>query len=535
VTLALILAALQMGMQSASPQPVCIGSIEIESLDVFSPQEAAKGGFYRVANVVHIQTRDDFLRKQLLFQEGDPLDPAKLAETERNLRALPFIKSASVTASPPEDGVVTVHVLTQDTWSLQFGGSYGSSGGVTTYGAQIQENNFLGEGDVLGLSYDKGTVRTTRIVQFQDPYLFRPFWTGQLLYGDNSDGQQAMVGLARPFFSYTAPWSTALLLEKLRQQDYDYLNGYQVSTYSQLHREQLYSYGHALEATTAHALRLTGGYNVLDDDFTTITGQPAPVVPENRQFHYIFLGLQTIGNNFLTLNYVNRDSRYEDFNLASGASFKVAVSPILLGAPHNSEFLSADFSGGFSFGPHSFLQADLSGETRFNGGPENSIVSLFLGYANVVTDARYPRTFVARIQFDHGWDLDKDLQFAADGITGMRGYHLHAMTGNKRLILNLEERFSSGKEILQLITPGAAVFVDTGTALPEFEQLQFSRMRVDAGVGLRFAIARAASAATLRLDFAYAFVPDPRGRRGFLFSFSASQAFPFARQSPSGE
>jgi hypothetical protein len=46
---------------------------------------------------------------------------------------------------------------------------------------------------------------------------------------------------------------------------------------------------------------------------------------------------------------------------------------------------------------------------------------------------------------------------------------------------------------------------------------------VDAGVGLRFAIARAS--AFLRVDLGYAFQPDPHGHRGWLLSFSGSQAF----------
>src|SRR5450756_15584 len=90
--------------------PVRIGTIRIESVDVFSPDEAAKGWIYRAANTIHMQTRESFLRKQLLFREGDVLDIARLEETERNLRALPFIKIASVTASVPQGGVSDVLV-----------------------------------------------------------------------------------------------------------------------------------------------------------------------------------------------------------------------------------------------------------------------------------------------------------------------------------------------------------------------------------------------------------------------------------------
>ena len=79
-----------------------VGTIRIESLDVFSDEEAAQGWVYRAANALHITTRVSVIRNFLLFKEGDPYDPNRLTETERNLRNLPFIKSASVLAHPPQ-------------------------------------------------------------------------------------------------------------------------------------------------------------------------------------------------------------------------------------------------------------------------------------------------------------------------------------------------------------------------------------------------------------------------------------------------
>src|SRR3954453_13439547 len=83
----------------ASAQALHIGKITIDSVDVYSHKEASKGWFYRAADALHIETRDPVIRKFLLFREGDVYRPERLAETERALRALHFLKSASVTAS----------------------------------------------------------------------------------------------------------------------------------------------------------------------------------------------------------------------------------------------------------------------------------------------------------------------------------------------------------------------------------------------------------------------------------------------------
>src|SRR5262249_45971136 len=89
----------------------------------------------------------------------------------------------------------------------------------------------------------------------------------------------------------------------------------------------------------------------------------------------------------------------------------------------------------------------------------------------------------------------------------------------------VEQRFFSGKEILQLVAPGLVVFFDTGAAVPPGQSLGFHDLKSDVGVGLRFGIARAPANNILRIDLAYAFNADPLGRRGFLVSFSTAQAF----------
>jgi hypothetical protein len=516
--------------------PVRIGQIRIESNDVFTAEEAAKGWFYRAANAIHLETRIGFLRKQLLFHEGEVLDIAKLAETERNLRALPFIKSASIVASMPHDGVSDVLVVTQDAWTTQPGGSFGSKGGKTTYSVEFQETDLLGWGKSIALSYDKGSERTVRSILFQDPYLFAPFWAGKLQYADNSDGRQRALEVFRPFYSFQAPWSADLLLEHLIEEEKLYQDGETYSTFRHQHRDRLYSYGRAIDASERHATRWTVGFEDVHDEFLPVPGKASPVIPERREFNYLYATYESLGNAFATLNYINRDSRYEDFNLAPRIFLKAAYSPTWLGAPGNSSFFETTLSGGYSFGDDAFAQAEVDAQSRFESGPRNTIVSAFVGYARRFRDAAPLQTFVSRLQYDQAWKLDKDIQFVADGLTGLRGYRLHSWTGEKRVLLNLEQRFFSEREYLQLISPGAVVFLDAGGAVPHETSLwSASQIHADAGIGLRFAIARAGVNNILRIDLAYPFDKDPQGRHGLLVSLSSSQAFTFRRTSPTGE
>ena len=127
--------------------------------------------------------------------------------------------------------------------------------------------------------------------------------------------------------------------------------------------------------------------------------------------------------------------------------------------------------------------------------------------------------------FDRGWNLDRDVQFFADGQNGLRGYRLYAFEGDKRVVWNAEQRLFMGREFLQLFSPGAAIFFDTGAATPPGQPLRFADFKTDVGIGLRIAITRASTNSVLRFDLAYALNRDPRGRRGFLVSFSSGQGF----------
>src|ERR1043166_9915604 len=93
-------------LSAQAPAPLRVGKVTIRNLDVYSAAEASRGLFYRTADRLHIETKQSVIAKFLLFHEGDEYRPERLAETERNLRALRFLKSATVIASPPHDGVV---------------------------------------------------------------------------------------------------------------------------------------------------------------------------------------------------------------------------------------------------------------------------------------------------------------------------------------------------------------------------------------------------------------------------------------------
>lgn len=509
--------------QGSAP-PTRIGAIRIRALDVFSPEEASRGWLYRTANAVRFETRPAVIRRFLLFHEGDPYDPVRLAETERNLRALPFLKAASVTAGETHDGIVDVEVVTQDAWTTEPGISFGGKGGATTYGFDLKEKDFLGTGRQIAIAYDKGTERTNRLVQYVDPYIFGPYWEGDFVYSSNSDGSETRTHVARPFVSFVDRWAAEGLFDRLTLNERIFADGETLSRYRQRHVEAFAQYARAIEATDARAQRVFLGFHGYEDRFDLLPDSPSSVLPDDRRFRFVTVGYENVRNEFLKLNYVNRDVRFEDFNLGRTVSAEAGVSPSAFGGHRTTELLRLSVSQGWRLADESFLIARLAYETRWDRSPENEILSGSVLYVRKFGGLPI-QTFVSRLVFDRGWNLDRDIQFFADGANGLRGYRLYAFEGDKRVVWNAEQRFFLGREFLQLFSPGAAVFFDTGTATPAGKALRLKEFKTDVGVGIRIAITRAASNSVLRFDLAYALNRDPRGRRGLLVSFSSGQVF----------
>jgi hypothetical protein len=521
---ALTLLTCALASNALGQEELRIGRISIESYDVFTPEEAQKGWVYRAANALHIETRVSIIRKFLLFTEGDLYDPVRLEETERNLRALSFIKAATVRAGPPHDGLVDVEVRTQDSWTTQPGLSFGKKGGVTTYSFSLEEKNLLGYARQLSVSYGKEPTRIVRQIQYKDPHLPGPYWNTNLIYAVNSDGEEEGLEIGRPFYSFLSPWATNLVLDHLVQNERIFSDGVESSIFRQDHHQYGAEYGRALEANDRLARRLTFGFQALEDKFQTLPDRPGDVLPDDRKFRYLYLRYDDIFNDFIKVNYVNRDSRFEDFNLGLAYSVTLGVSPAAFGLDRTTELVRLQATRGWRTWGSSFIQAGLAYETRLDSGPKNEILS---ARVNGVWkfDTNLLQTLVSRIQVDRGWNLDRDVQFFADGDNGLRAYHLNSFEGNRRVLWNIEHRIFSGKEVLQVVSFGAAAFFDTGTAVPEGMPLKLSEFKSDVGVGIRMGITRAAFNSIVRLDFAYALNPDPFGRKGWLVSFASGQAF----------
>ena len=488
-----------------------IGKIEVKTTPVFSAAEAQQGGFYRAVDVLAVKTPETLVRKFLLFHEGEPFDQSRLTESERNLRTLDFLMSASVKASEPHDGVVDVVVETQDAWTTTPNVDFSNDGGRSLYDISVTQMDLFGTGaDVIARTAE-GRERRTSSLEVLHPALFGAYTGGDVLYARSSDGNEERIAVQRPLYAHDTPRTFSVSFDHLLQDTRFYALGTVQSLFRQEHREATLAYGSRLFATEKGSMRLLFGADVLSDSFTLRHG----VAPDDRHFRFLEAGADTTAFDYVKLDHVDYGLREQDFNLGMHGALVGGWSPPVHG--HGVVWrVRGDASDGIALGPHTIAITQLTATSRFGDVNHNVILSSDSHFI-ARFGTRWPQAFVARLRLDHGSDLDRDIQFFADGQNGLRAYPNFAFTGANRQVLNAEQRIFLGRELMQVLEPGAALFLDTGRA-------GGGPLRTDLGAGIRFGIARW-NQAMLRFDLAYALNDSPLSRRGLVFSFATTQAF----------
>ena len=119
-------------------------------------------------------------------------------------------------------------------------------------------------------------------------------------------------------------------------------------------------------------------------------------LPSDRQFRYLFLRYDSAVNDFVKLNFVNKDVRYEDFNLGRQYSIEAAVSPRSFGADRTTSYFRVAAGDGKSLGDGFVLPA-ASLSSRLDGGPRNTIATSSLLYVRRGGKASYPTAFLGRV------------------------------------------------------------------------------------------------------------------------------------------
>ncbi len=184
-----------------------IRKIILRKMDVFGPSvydttTQPTSWIQRTGNRIHVKTRDWVLKENILFKEGQPLDPYVLADNERIIRELPSIEDANfvVREVPGSADSVDVIVIAKDVWSIGFQLNLHST---STGDFDFWDRNILGTGHEFqnDIAWD---TKKTGILGYSGYYRVRnlggSFIDGRLMYSKLFETGSYGISLARNFF-----------------------------------------------------------------------------------------------------------------------------------------------------------------------------------------------------------------------------------------------------------------------------------------------------------------------------------------------
>jgi len=209
-TLALLLAAAS--ATTAQPQnlnslPVTCKGERVTRIDIdASPPFRITGNNIwqragRLAAKQHVTTRESVIRRYLALQVGDKCTEVRRAESERILRAQPFIADASVLTYPDGNGGIVLSVSTVDEVSILFAMGIGG-GAPAIHSLMVGDDNLGGNAIHTDVSWAHGDqFRDTYAGRFVDyQFLGRPY---QMLVegGRRELGSDWRTELSHPFLT----------------------------------------------------------------------------------------------------------------------------------------------------------------------------------------------------------------------------------------------------------------------------------------------------------------------------------------------
>lgn len=489
---------------SGVPTTLRIGHITINRSNVFGGVPGTKQPFvYATANRLHIVTREEFIRNDLTFREGDPYDPERLAESERLLRSRPIFRYVRIETLPPHDGVVDVVVQTNDVWTTAIRLDPGIVGNVRTFEVGVLENNFLGQGKVVGAFIDQGIDRLTRGVSYEDRQFLGSRWDAFGGYGMDEKGRDWEADLTRPFYTTRVPASGGGSIFVSDDQDRLFQNGDEVVRFDHRRQDERVFGAVETDARPDFARRWTLAFERQEDRFGAVEFLVPPPTFRDHTVAAVLAGFDYEDQRFEKFRGVRTFERDEDVNL--GWEWKAEAGPSLekLGATRDGSFGRALVDKVVLVGGDNlwFNRLDVSGRGE-GRSVRNGILRLRSEF--YVPQWRPDNTASLRGEWVASHNLDPENQFLLGGESGLRGYSVRQFAGDNSLLVTLENRRAVLYDWLRLVSLGWAVFADAGTVWNRHTSLDTRDIASDVGLGIRLAPSRSVDPGLLRIDLAYA-------------------------------
>jgi hypothetical protein len=477
-------------------EPPTIDTVVVMREPVFPGERSQLTFLERVMNAFHVKTRPWVITNELLFEAGQPLDSAVLAESERILRSKEIFNQVVIDTARIDGRLATV-VRTQDGWSTKPNIGFAvATDGTWTGQFGITETNVIGTGNMAHAAWVKETDREGPEVIGR----FQRFFSTQLeaagsvnFWDDGTDG----------FWHFGDPWrSTADRVHVLYdgQAVQRRVLQYRVENFDSpdttfYHHRALINYltgATVATATPYRYVRIGARVGYRREQFIALADTAAGV-PDSTYGEFAVFG-EFRKARYRAVQYFNGFTE-EDVDVSDRVALTLNVAAAGLGYTR------------FGIGPR--IEAALGtygdrwlvvGVLKANGLFTDAGLDSGRVIAEVTVGVKPAQRHSTVLQVQAGAQENPPPGEEFDlGFTGPpRSWEPHSFVGTRTLWGTLEHRWFALDAVLGFLAVGFAGFLDYGGAwYPD----QDPRFGGNIGIGLRLGSALSSAARTGRIDF----------------------------------
>lgn len=479
-----------------------LDALSIRVNDVYTGPDLA--WYQSLANTLHTNTDPRVIRDLLTIAPGDPVVASAIYETERILRSQPFLTAARIVPLHCDGERVAAEVRVRDAWTLQVGAGVGQAGGESESSAGFTDENILGSGKTVSLSWSDSAERTAVEVGYEDPALLGTQWTLGLEYSELSDGSGRALSLAYPFRTSDQRWGVRTSYEK-RHNELDFDESAETAYTAEVDREAI-----RLETLRHVGSHAQGGwragigwqrdyaeYSNLEEVDPELRPQPAL---DDRRLQGPYLVAERFSNRYRSFRNLRAIGKIEDYELGLDARF---VGGRYVEGRGDPWFYSVELGHSMPIGERNLLATELtlSGRQREDAGQEAVHRGVAADYYHRTSRRN---TIVLHGEYDWRDRPDPEDELYLGGFDGLLAYPDQFRSGDRRWLMHLEDRYVSDIVLFDTIQMGYTAYLEAGRI--RGLDGRWSRTLADAGAGLRLGSLRSSFGSVAYLTIAWPLV-----------------------------
>lgn len=500
-----------------------VRSIKVNPLPIFDESNPREDNFlFKWANAVHITTREEVLKDQLLFKEGDEVNEKMLAESERILRTRQYIGDAAIRILQECDDGVDVEIVTREVWTLTPEVSFKSTGGDSSAAIGIRDTNILGTGQFLSLKYKNNQERSSWGIAYKDPDIGPTHAQAELEMTNTSDGHHYGAQLVQPFYALNDKRSWKVQWESTDEILSQYRFGQRVTELEHTVKQVDTLYGISDGVVGGEVKRWSAGVHVSKETWGPGTALPAPAIYDRSlELNYPFVQFDYIEDNFVTAFNIGSIGRTEDLHVGLRWRNRLGYASNNAGQI----IMQGELANTLLYRPGRLLQGTMSWDARWSDQSsrlENSAFAAALNYQQALSERR---TLFLGLRAEKVMHLANGKQLELGGSNGLRGYDTHFLDGDGSVQFTVEQRYFTDYHWLQLARVGFAMFYDAGRIYGNTHPAS-GELFQDVGIGLRLTPSRSVSGQVVHIDLAWPLQRDvPGGTAGRQVAIELKNSF----------